>query len=393
MKVRNVMLNLICVSLLVTLLYSCSDTQICELGSHTSITIKIDPENMTKSLEVGDYSIDSVCSLAMPNNVKYYSETKFIVKNNRIYVMDSDYNHTIYVFDISGAFMFKLGERGRAAYEYIGGPIDFFVDEKNDVFVFDKVGQKVLTFSRKGDIYSVVQTQDIFPYSFGLTYKNRYMYCKSDQSDNSEYENVSLLVTDYNHDNLKKLLPFEKSYVFRPCTRNFFRNGMRLSHIPILSDSVIVFKRDTVEKVVHFDFNGNFLAQKSPELVSQNSSIKEISSFAGVHSLKSYQETDSLVLLEYIYNTNIHYWLYNKNTKSICSTDILFDGVYPYSDFILEDNQLIAFIDTETVNILRKYREREDFKENLKKSPNQIEDIINGDIPTPAIVYISLKNN
>lgn len=126
MKVRNVMLNLICVSLLVTLLYSCSDTQICELGSHTSITIKIDPENITKSLEVGDYSIDSVCSLAMPNNVKYYSETKFIVKNNRIYVMDSDYNHTIYVFDISGAFMFKLGERGRAAYEYIGGPIDFF---------------------------------------------------------------------------------------------------------------------------------------------------------------------------------------------------------------------------------------------------------------------------
>lgn len=67
--------------------------------------------------------------------------------------------------------------------------------------------------------------------------------------------------------------------------------------------------------------------------------------------------------------------------------------MYPYSDFILEDNQLIAFIDTETVNILRKYREREDFKENLKKSPNQIEDIINGDIPTPAIVYISLKNN
>ena len=78
MKVRNVMLNLICVSLLVTLLYSCSDTQICELGSHTSITIKIDPENMTKSLEVGDYSIDSVCSLAMPNNVNLKSATYWV---------------------------------------------------------------------------------------------------------------------------------------------------------------------------------------------------------------------------------------------------------------------------------------------------------------------------
>lgn len=113
--------------LLLCLVTACGKEETYGLGKHRTVVFKIDPLKITQSLGRNDYRLDSVCTLSFPDSMKYET-TKILAKGNRIYVLDSRVGHTVYVFDSSGKYLFKLSERGRASYEYAGEPKDFFVD-------------------------------------------------------------------------------------------------------------------------------------------------------------------------------------------------------------------------------------------------------------------------
>lgn len=132
MKLNQILLNklarhfTICsVFLLIIFCEACSSAvEEDALDSHEDVFIKIDPERQTNPLNNSQYSIDSVRSLSMPAN-KIFQISKLIVKDNRIYILDSEIARTIFVFDTTGRYLYKLGERGRALSEYIGRPVDF----------------------------------------------------------------------------------------------------------------------------------------------------------------------------------------------------------------------------------------------------------------------------
>lgn len=380
--------NILFFCVLLCVAISCTQTESI-LDKHESVQIKINTSDGTRPLSLNDYSVDSVRSLSFPDGKTLYDISKFMVKKNRIYILDTRCAHTVFVFDYSGSYLFNLGERGRAKHEYTNEPTDFFVDNMSNTHVFDRNGQKVISFTKKGEVFRVVFTGNHFPHSFGLTNNNRYAYCRADESEKNL--KPALMFCDWNDDNQKVILPFENSYCFHPSNRTFFSNGQRLSHIPILSDSVLVFNNDSLEKVVHFDFGGKFVTEEIPDAVRDVNKVSDLARYNGVLALHEYQETDDLIYLKYTYNLTVMRWLYNKRTKKTINTAKVFEGVDPFVEYYLRDKQIIALVDQNIVDELKEFSDKEGLKNDLLLSAPQMKDLIEGKIKMPALFYISLK--
>lgn len=95
--------------------------------------------------------------------------------------------------------------------------------------------------------------------------------------------------------------------------------------------------------------------------------------------------------MQYIHNNTSKYWLYNKKNNLFYNGKNIFEGVNPYSYYFLNDNQIVAYIETKTMETFKGFQKYKEFRENLEKSPEQIKDVIKGKIKTPALVYITIK--
>lgn len=297
------------------------------------------PRDTTHVLTEDEYIIDSICPLEYPKDIGYFDVTKFMVKNGRTYIMDSKDQHTILVFDHQGHFLFKAGEQGRAKNEYIAGPTDFFVDNNNNLHVFDYDGQKIIVFNDKGNVDEVVSTREHIANSFGLTNDNRYMFAY-----NQNVIGAALTIDDENNKVQNTIIPMPEKYDFfyEPTQRLFFSNGNRLSHIPLLSDSILVFKNSSLEKVVRVDFHGEFVMNEIPEAVFDMDKSNKLDTYKGVRNIREYQETDSLQFIEYNCGAYAHLWLKDKNKKRIINSYTLFLNKSPLRYYYLLDNQIVS---------------------------------------------------
>lgn len=300
------------------------------LGEYKTDIIFIEnPEVQTELLGNTQYTIDSVYTLSMPENISQFFVNKYIVKNNRVYLLDDNYAHTILAFDSNGKFLYKAGDRGRARNEYIDGPEDFFVDQNDRLHVFDYRGQKIVVFDSYGKYSRTINTQEEHPWAIGVKGNGEYLY-----SFMEDCTGAALAIYDNDNKIQKKLVPFGKIYSFLPGKRCFFQNDNRLCHIPLLSDSVFVFDNDTLQKVVKIDFKGQFIMDVDPDLVTKENKTLELAKFRGVRSIKQYQETDSLIYFQYDYRGRLRSMLVNKSSNKILSGLSFFDGISPFTNFV-----------------------------------------------------------
>ena len=362
------------------------------LGEYYSSTIKIDLDSENFSLNTEGYSVDSVCHLLLPEGLGIHEITKFMVKNDRMYVMDSHLDRTIFVFDYSGKFLFKAGERGRAKNEYMDGPSDFFVDNDDNIHVFDGRAKKIIIFGKNGKVTKTIDVRNYFPQSFGLLNNNKYAFdFNLDKLDG----NTVLALCNEDNEIEKNLLFRSENYYLIPSEQTFFVNGNRMSHIPLMSDSVLVFNKDMLEKVIKFDFGGRLLIKENPELaIDKQSEPQDISNYTGVQYLRSYQESDDLILLEYVYQHYTIYWLYDKQKKMVIAKDYgLTDGLNPFFTYYLKDRQIVAIVGEENVEIDRSVPDfdEKEFMKNYNRSTTPIKEMFDGKAKLPAVVFISIK--
>jgi len=355
----------------------------------------INPEVYTDGFKLSQYSVDSICSLNIPDEIVEMVAEKILVNNGTIYILDNITSKKLYIFDYKGNLNTTIGERGHARSEFIGKPDDFFVDSCNKLHVFDKIGHKIIIYNEDGSMDDVVETNDLYPYSFGLTSNDRYMMYFSDgykDEGNKEETRFSLLTFNKDDKNYKTMMPTDEKINCFIESHTFFQDADRLSFVPPFSDSVIVFKDDVLEKVVQFDFGGKNLIKEQPEALKQNV-YPFMENYKGVLGITRYQETASLVYLQYIYHNYPFSWLYDKRNGQSVNGLSIFEGISPYTYYFLEGNQIIAYVNEEAVeNIKEHYHNKTNkFQEGLKKSPRYMKDLIEGRIKVPAIVYMTLK--
>lgn len=374
-------------SVCLSLLSSCiGKTQQIEMDRHESVVVNIDPSEDTGLLAADQYTIDSIVSLDMPEKAKGIIVDRFEVKGGRIYIMDSYVNKTVFVFNSKGEYLHKLGERGRARYEYADAPTDFFVDKFANVYVFDKAGQKVLVFDRKGRLLNSTSSHRCWATSFGLTSNNRYAFCINEMGDYG-----SLMFSDWNHGNERIVLPSHRRSVYVPTKITFFSNGDRLSHVPILSDSVLVFQEDSLVKTVRFKFKCGFLKDDMPEVTSDLKKSEKIKDYKGAGPILSYQETDYQILLEYVHHGLVNRWLYNKTTGQVVNNFNMFEGISPAMSYILKDKQMIGLVQDDILEVYSELKDNPEYLSHLAISPSQIQQIMAGEIKLPLIIFYNIN--
>lgn len=379
------------------------------LGDYKKETITVDSlEAQSKLLTKEQYSIDSVCSLELPQNLEYYSVRRLMVRNNRAYVQINSYENSVYVYDSNGKLLWKtgrndvvksvsdsdgkirkVGKKADAKDEQMVDPADFFVDDNDNLHIFDRGAQKIFVFDSEGKVVKTIYTDRDNPYAVGLMNNGEYMLsfgentCGAALATYDEFGRIQ-----------KKLLPFGQEYNFSVANRCFFQNGNRLCHIPLFSDSILVFNNDKLEKVVKLDFKGRFITDVISDVITgevKKDETYKISSFDGVQYISVYQETDSWINVCYALKKQYGERLIRKKTNESFSGNTLFEGLQPFTYLFLLDDKLVFLAQKDMVEYLRRQPRDEKFMEEYNKSAPKVQALIDGKIKTPAIFYISLK--
>ena len=391
------------------ILAACSSEDPNGLGDYKKETITVDSlEAQSKLLTKEQYSIDSVCSIELPQNLEYYSVRRLMVRNNRAYVQINSYENSVYVYDSNGKLLWKtgrndvvksvsdsdgkirkVGKKADAKDEQTVDPADFFVDDNDNLHIFDRGAQKIFVFDSEGKVVKTIYTQRDNPCAVGLMNNGEYMLsfaentCGAALANYDEFGSIK-----------KQLLPFGQEYNFSVANRCFFQNGNRLCHIPLFSDSILVFNNDKLEKVVKVDFKGRFITDVIPDVITgevKKDGIYKISSFDGVEYISVYQETDSWINFCYALKKQYGERLIRKKTNETFSGNTLFEGLQPFTHLFLLDDKLVFLAQKDMVGYIRRQPRDEKFMEEYNKSAPQVQALIDGKIKAPAIFYISLK--
>ena len=386
--------GLVFILFICSLFVSCDSSHKDSGNTHKGERYSINPDIVTGELKASQYTVDSILSLKIPESIIEMGVDKISLVDGRIIVLDTEVSQKLYVFDYRGNLVSEIGDRGRARNEFVGKPDDFFVDSKGIMHVFDKIGHRILLFNEDGAFDDAIEATGFYPYSLGLTGNDMYMMSflvgHKNLNDNSESPS-SLILLDKDCQNYTPLIPSARDLYYSVSGHHFFQDNERLSYVPSLSDSVYVFKNDILEKVVSFDFGEKTLCKEMADELNINEINSLISENQGVIGIKRYQETSTLVYLEYLYNHHEVLWLLNKKNGQIVSSPRLFEGIDIYSYFILSENQIIAYVDDKIVEGFKEFYNQPGFQENLKKSPDFIKDMLEGKIQAPALVFITLK--
>lgn len=391
------------------ILAACSSEDPNGLGDYKKETITVDSlEAQSKLLTKEQYSIDSVCSIELPQSLEYYSVRRLMVRNNRAYVQINSYENSVYVYDSNGKLLWKtgrndvvksvsdsdgkirkVGKKADAKDEQTVDPADFFVDDNDNLHIFDRGAQKIFVFDSEGKVVKTIYTQRDNPYAVGLMNNGEYMLsfaentCGAALANYDEFGSIK-----------KQLLPFGKKYNYSVANRCFFQNENRLCHIPLFSDSILVFNNDKLEKVVKVDFKGRFITDVIPDVITgevKKDETFKLSSFDGVRYISVYQETDSWINVCYSLKILGGERLIRKKTNETFSGNTLFEGLQPFTHLFLLDDKLVFLAQKNMVEYLRRQPRDEKFMEEYNKSAPKVQALIDGKIKTPAIFYISIR--
>lgn len=386
MKLKNITFGLVIVQALASCTMKDSDST--GLGEYQTETITVEEPGIgTKLLDKSHYSIDSVCSLSMPRDLEHFSVRKFLVKNNRVYIWAASYSDAIFAFDSNGYRLYRIGGQGRPENELIDRLSDFFVDGEDNIHIFSQAKQRISVFDKNGKYLRTTKIWKNNPSTIGVTENGRYLYSFAENTCGA-----ALSICSYENNIQHELIPFGKEHDEKfPITQNFFQNGRKLCHIPLMSDSVLVFDNDKLEKVVRVNFKGKFIKDMPPKAVISPLEQNKPTEYEDALCINKYQETDSFALLGYICGRMgvTRFLLKNKNTKEISGGRSLFEGFLSYTNAYLLDNKLVILVTD--VDYLKEARRTDEFMEKYNKSDSKIQEIIDGKIRVPAIMYITLR--
>lgn len=359
-------------------------------NSHYCVdTLSIQPQKMTESLGVSDYSVDSIVRLKLSGNVFLSNADKMIFLKNRIFILDKFQSKKIWVFDGAGSFLYTIGEVGKSLSEFIEGPSDFDVDEsEGKLYAYDKWKGEMLIFSDKGKFLENKKIEDILPTSFAIEKNGNFVFSIKDMSMGRA--NYELSVYSPSMQPVCNLKALKEESLYLPANYQFSKNNGHVYYIPILSDSVFRIANDTIDKLIWVDFDKQFISAKDR---SDLFAMKHPSNGNHVKQINDYQESDNWVSVSYVYKGIVYSYIKNKKSGKIINTPVLIDGLFSPQRVILHGDQLICFLPDDFNSSLLYIRSKmkEAWKKQYALINIKIQHMIDSQMSNPAIVYLHLK--
>jgi hypothetical protein len=152
------------------------------------------PADITSSYTIVNLKDDIIEGLI--NDIKI---TKIMTDDNLIFIShepnDNESSEIISVFDFDGNYLYNIGYKGRASYEYLRIN-DWYINIKeNEVLIFDTSKGRILIYSYDGKYKSSISLKEKYYYGNGITYNGGHLYVKS-SIPNGFADNIASLKND-----------------------------------------------------------------------------------------------------------------------------------------------------------------------------------------------------
>lgn len=373
---------------IISLFISCDNNEKYYLSGYTKDNVNIGKSFEQSCVGIDDCTIDIMANLKVPSTVKGFVGDKMLYENGHFFIMDQEHNKTVFVFDSLGNYVSKLGCLGRADNEYLDKPTDFFVDtQKGEIHVFERNNRKIHIFDITGRQKRSIK-MDIWPYSIGLTSNGNYAAA----FDYIESGNGLQLGVYNNEMNvINSLLSIDETHEFVSTTSSFFSSEGILYHVPNLGDSVLVFKNDSVSKVVKIDFGGDFLPHDIVDETNRGN-LDKYKSFEGCSNISRYYETSRYVVLSFAKNQMRWNCLIDKvSGKKIFSLNSFVSGVFPGVLYFVKGEYIYWLITQSDVDDYSFVMKADNQNEILKDTHPVIKKILNKGVELPVVLKIKLN--
>ena len=378
------------VGLTALLLVSCTRPPKDNLGTYENNTIFIDT-NSNIALDTNQYEVVDVIPLGVPKNLSplYSSQLRWV--DDRIYIMDSEYNKSVLVFDDQGNYMHKLGAKGHARNEYIDSPTYFMVGKDGAVHVYERNSIKVIKFDSEGNVVDVFGFRTVVPSGIELTDDGNYL-CSFDRSCDGDATKLSIISKE--GEIIRKFMYMPEDETLASIGNGLFKEN-DIAYIPLLSDSIIVISSDTVNSVWKIDFGDKFNPEEIRKKCLREATYLPLYEYEdGAQFIDGVEMSDSLLHISYAYNLVRSHFVVNRNNKKTYNTltGTFFNGITLKSDFTIVGNKLVYYITDDDVELVKTNMDNpEHWQQSRKCTHPVILDIIDKKIPTPVLISIRLK--
>lgn len=379
---RVCLLMMICASF-----FSCSrERGTCLFGNYKAETLLIKNSAITQ-LESQDYNIkiethlsDSLSSAFVCDKMKYDGGYYFLLENGK--------HQTIWVFDSAGNYISKLGEKGRAKNEYQTDITDwFFIPDKGEVFVFEKDSRKIHVFSIDGR-YIETRALESYPNAIGALEDGK-IFCSYYHKEAKDGIQLGLLNKDETV--IRNFINLKSNMQIVPTDHSFYVNQNRLFHVPSFADSAIVFHKDSVQKVVRFDFQDKFIPGDLKKEV-YNGESENFHRFNGISYIETYYETSRFHYIKYVLaGVYVNHLVDKRKGKQYHFVSNLTKGLLPGSALCVRDNKLLFLVTKQNVDDIRQFITPEEYRHALSESDEIIRKIFRNEETLPLILSIEIK--
>lgn len=152
-----------------------------------------------------------------------------------------------------------------------------------------------------------------------------------------------------------------------------------------------MFANDSIEKVVRFTFEDEFITEDIKQ-EAYNDNLKKFHHFDGVKFIDTYYETTRFKYLVYVKGIlYMHHLIDNATGKQYKFGNNLTAGLLPSNVLCVMDNKLYYLITKQNVEDLRYLIKPTVLNEELSKSDDAIKRIFNGEESLPLILSVEIK--
>lgn len=216
-----------------------------------------------KPLDVAPYVKDIKYIPLEAQGESLFSEIdKLMIRGNHIYVLDLTGLPYLYVFELSGKFVKRIGKRGFGPGEY-AKLTDFDIDTAGHILLYDRQRMQMLKFDIGGNLLGILKT----PFradGFSLLNNGKYIFSLDKESAQEKTAGNKIVVTDSTFRILSEMLPYNQDFSDDKATPALFSASKEgLLYNKAVNDSLFLFDTDgKIIKSYFMDFGTHTVPQK-----------------------------------------------------------------------------------------------------------------------------------
>jgi len=260
---------------------------------------------------------------------------ELIIYNKEIFILDIHISKSIYVFDLNGRFLRKIGENGLGKGEYLR-PESFDIDKtNNEVLIFFSGKAKILRYTIDGAYLGEINT-GIKSHSFKLTDKDNFFLLSAgfENKHLGELSNKQYYIIDKFANIISYGLERNNDFsqIKFNIENNFISKNEDITFSYRFSDTIFKLEKNFLSAIYKIDLNNksfrNSIKNKNTEQFLRiiRNSKSQNSYFMGKHF-----KTSNYLYLSYNLNNSIIHCFFNRQNSKLVSGNIIFneDSKYP----------------------------------------------------------------